>query len=130
MEFNIVSGNIHSTHRENITVKRFAEYLGKKVKHDRVRESGELAKFGIRCRYLPDPPDIFDEYEFGIDFEKEQDRAFLVTVENGKIARMLFGATDPGNPDMLRPLSDADLEALLEKRGDALDGFFAYVVES
>lgn len=110
-------------------MKRFSAYLGRTVNHERVKDRAGLAAFKVKCRYLPDPPDIFDEYEFGIDYEREQDRAFLVTVENGRIARMLFGATDPDNPDMLRPLSDEDLDALLEKRGRELTGFFEFVVE-
>ncbi len=108
-------------------MKRFSQYMGREVVHEKVKNQDKLREFGITCRYLPDPPEDFDEYEFGIDYLSSQDRAVAVTVENGRISRMLFGATVPDNPDMLKPLSDQELGELLEKRGDALISFFQYV---
>jgi len=110
-------------------MKRFAEYMGRKVIHENVKDQGKLREFGITCRYLPDPPEDFDEYEFGIDYRGSEDRAVAVTVENGRISRMLFGATVPDNPDMLKPLSDHELEELLEKRGERLMKFFQFVTQ-
>ncbi len=108
-------------------MKRFAAFMDKKVLHDNVKEEGRLKEFGITCRYLPDPPEDFDEYEFGIDYLGDQDRAVAVTIEKGEIKRMLFGATVPDNPDMLKPLSDEELAALLERRGADLVDFFRFI---
>ncbi len=108
-------------------MRRFSEYMNREVRHENVKNKEKLRDFGITCRYLPDPPEDFDEYEFGIDYEGSQDRAVAVTIEKGRISRMLFGATVPDNPDMLKPLSDEELGQLLEKRGDKLIEFFQYI---
>ncbi len=108
-------------------MKRFSVYMDRVVNHSRVRESEKLKGFHITCRYMPDPPEDFDEYEFGIDFRGEQDRAVAVTIEKGEIKRILLGATVPGNPDMLAPLSDTEIEELLETRGDDLVKFFEFI---
>lgn len=106
---------------------RFKVYLDKKVNHEHVKNSKQLEQFHIRCRFMPDPPDFFDEYEFGIDFIRDQDMGFAVTIEHGDVKRMLFGATDPENPDILKPLSDEELNSLLDKRGDDLIKFFDFI---
>ncbi len=111
-------------------MKRFAEFMDRKVLHDRVKQAEELGQMGITCRYLPDPPEDFDEYEFGIDYLGSQDRAVAVTIEKGEIKRMLFGATVPDNPDMLKPLSDEELGALLDRKGDDLVKFFKFITGS
>ena len=101
--------------------------MDRKVIHDNVKNAEKLKEYFITCRYLPDPPEDFDEYEFGVDYLGSQDRAVAVTVEQGRIKRMLFGATVPDNPDMLKPLSDEELDALLEKRGKSLTGLFDFI---
>ncbi len=101
--------------------------MDRPVNHSRVKDSAKLKDFHITCRYLPDPPEDFDEYEFGIDFKGDQDRAVAVTIEKGEIKRMLFGATVPDNPDMLTPLSDRELQELLEARGGDLVQFFDFI---
>ena len=103
--------------------------MDKKVNHENVKQADRLRDMGITCRYLPDPPEDFDEYEFGIDYMGSQDRAVAVTIEKGEIKRMLFGATVPDNPDMLKPLSDEELAGLLERKGDGLVRFFSYITE-
>jgi len=108
-------------------VKRFREFLGKKLDTDRARDEDSLSKWGIKVRYAPEEVDDFDEFEFGIDYDSEQDVAFLIAIEKGRIARVLFGWTVPDNPDMIKPMADADLGKLLEKKGQKLLEFFQFV---
>ncbi len=108
-------------------MKRFRQFLGKKLDISKATDSEKLSKWNIKNRYAPEEPDDFDEFEFGIDYLGEQDVAFLVAIEKGQIARLLFGWTVPDNPDMMKPMKDADLAGLLEKRGSALTEFFDYI---
>ncbi len=108
-------------------MKRFAQFMDREIVHANVKDKERLRQFGITCRYLPDPPEDFDEYEFGIDYMGHEDRAVAVTIEKGRIKRMLFGATVPDNPDLLKPLSDEELEKLLQKKGDDLSQFLRFI---
>jgi len=108
-------------------VKRFRQFLGKKLDIQRATNEPELSRWNIKVRYAPEVPEDFDEYEFGIDYKNEQDVGFLVAIERGKIARLLFGWTVPENPDMLRPMSDNELEGLLDAKGRDLIEFFHFV---
>jgi len=108
-------------------VKRFRQFLGKELDTEKATNELELSKWNINVRYAPEIPDDFDEYEFGIDYKNKQDVGFLVALEKGEIARLLFGWTVPDNPDMLKPMSDKELKDLLKARGEALLEFFNFV---
>jgi len=108
-------------------VKRFRKYLGKDLDISRATEERQIERFGMKVRYAPQEPEDFDEFEFGLDYKDEQDVAFLVAIEKGKIARLLFGWTVKENPDILKPMDDRDLEGLLDQCGDGLIEFFEFV---
>ncbi len=108
-------------------MKRFREFLGKKLDINRAKDEERLSKWGIKVRYAPEEVDDFDEFEFGIDYKGTQDVAFLIAIEKGRIARVLFGWSVPDNPDMMKPMADDDLGKLLEKRGQDLVEFFQYI---
>ena len=110
-------------------MERFKKYLGKKVNLENIKNEDQLMKFGVKCRYLPDPPEEFDEFEFGLDFKAEQDVAFLVAVEQAKIARLLFGSVDPDNPDIFRPLPEETLRDLAQEKSELLCNFFDFITE-
>ena len=110
-------------------MKRFREYIDKALDIDRIKDTGKLQEWGISIRYFPDPVEDFDEFEFGLDYEGKEDVAFVVTIEKGEIKRMLFGMPDKDNPEILRPMNDGQLSALLDKKGDALVSFFRYVTK-
>ena len=108
-------------------MKRFRRFLKKSLDLERVRDEKALSSMGITVRYAPDSPDDFDEFEFGLDYKRKEDVAFLVAIEKGQIARMLFGKTVKDNPDMLNPMTDEELSELLESRGEMLERFFEFV---
>ena len=110
-------------------MKRFQKYLDKEINLKNIKNEDNLKNFGVKCRYLPDPPEEFDEFEFGFDFKGSQDVAFVVTIELGKIKRLLFGQVDPDNPDLFRPLPEETLHELAEGKGDLLSAFFDYITE-
>jgi len=110
-------------------MKRFRKYIDKTVNMENVKQSEYLDTLGITCRYLPDPPEDFDEFEFATDFEGHRDLGIMVTIELGKIKKLLFGLIDPENPDIIRPLSESHIADLLEQRGNQLVRFFDYVTQ-
>lgn len=111
-------------------MKRFRQFLQKDLNIEAIKDEDKLSSWGIRVRYAPEPPDDFDEFEFGIDYKGEQDVAFLIAIEKGKIARMLFGKTVKDNPDMLLPMNDQELRSLLDNKGNELLEFFNFVTTS
>ena len=102
-------------------LKRF---LGKEFNLSLAKDTVFLSGLGLSLRYAPDEPDDFDEFEFGLDHKGKQDVAFLVAIEKGKIARMLFGKTVKDDPDMLKPMSDEELAQLMNDKQELLIKFF------
>ena len=108
-------------------MKRLRQYLDKPLNISRAMDSQSLSKWGISIRYAPDPPEDFDEFEFGLDYQGKEDVAFVITIEKGEIKRMMFGRPDKDNPEILRPMDDATIADLMEKKGAQILAFFDYV---
>lgn len=84
--------------------------------------------FRETCRYLPDPPEDYDEFEFVTDFGGgKQNLGFMVTIELMKIKKLLFGMISAEDPDAVRPLTEVEMEELLNARGDELVRFVEYI---
>jgi len=107
-------------------VERFRRYFEREVNVERAKDAARLADFGVRGRYVPDPPEDYDEFEFTTEF-KGRDVLIMVTVARGRIQRILFTLIDPGDPELTRPLDQAALREFLAARGDRLVEFFEYV---
>jgi hypothetical protein len=110
-------------------MERLKKYIGVAVNLDNIKDAERLKDFGFACRYLPDPPEDFDEFEFVTDFEASDDLGLMVTVEMAKIKKMYFALLSPDDPDLIRPMSDAQLKDLLDQRNDTLIRFFDYITE-
>ncbi len=110
-------------------MKRFRKYIDKTVNMENVKQAEYLETLGIVHRYLPDPPEEFDEFEFATDFQGNKDLGIMVTIELGKIKKLLFGLIDLENPDIIRPLSESQIADLLEQRGNQLTQFFDYITQ-
>ncbi|MEW6173310.1 MAG: hypothetical protein AB1510_09645 [Bacillota bacterium] len=107
-------------------MERLRKYVGKNLNIEKVKDSDTLMTFGIVCRYLPDPPEDFDEFEFTFDFNGET-VVLLVTVELGKIKRLYFSLADRDDPDVTRPLTEEQLQELLTSKGDQLVRFLDFI---
>ncbi|HIC91503.1 MAG TPA: hypothetical protein EYP21_05495 [Syntrophaceae bacterium] len=110
-------------------MERFRKYIDRTVNIENVKNSNRLDAFEVTCRYLPDPPEDFDEFEFATDFKGSRDLGIMVTVELGKVKKILFGLIDPKNPDIIRPLSESQIAELLAQRGNQLVRFFDYITQ-
>ena len=109
-------------------MKRFEQFSDRTVNLENIKNSGRLAEFGITCRYLPDPPEDYDEFEFGTDYKGKQDIGIMVTIELMQIKRLRFGLIDPDNPDIIRPIGDA-LDGFLDQKADTLLDFFNFITQ-
>ena len=110
-------------------MQRFKQYMGKSINLNNIKDANQLASFGITCRYLPDPPEDFDEFEFVSDYRGEKNLGLMVTVEMEKIKRIFFGMISPDNPDVVRPLTEDGLKELLDEKGADFLRFFEYITQ-
>lgn len=107
-------------------MERFRKYVGKTLNLNNVKDEGVLSACKITSRYIPDPPEDFDEFEFATDFAG-QTVVLLVTVEKGAVKRLLLSLADEDDPDVTRPLSEAQLQEFLNQKGGQLTVFFDHI---
>ena len=115
--------------REKSAMERLRKYVGLGVRLENIKDAEGLRDFGFSCRYLPDPPEDFDEFVFVTDFVGTNDLGLMVTVESMTIQRIFFGLISADDPDIVTALSEAQLENLLVQHGDTLIGFFDYITQ-
>jgi hypothetical protein len=108
-------------------MKRIRTYLEKSLNSKYVKDTARLASLGITCRYFPDPPEDFDEFEFVSSFKRKDDLGIMVTVERGIIRKIFFGLIDPEDPDIIKALSKQQLKELFKQSGERLIAFFNYI---
>ena len=108
-------------------MNRLRQYLDRPLNTNKAADREQISRWGIHIRYAPDPPEDFDEFEFGLDYEGRQDVAFVTTIEKGEIKRMLFGRPDKDNPEILRPMDDDTIADMMEKRGADILAFFDFI---
>ncbi len=105
------------------------DYVGKKIELNHVKDAKRLGDFGFTCRYLPDPPEDFDEFEFGTRIGDLDNLGLMVTVQSMKIVKMFFASIDPVNPDMVRGLSEEQLTYIFEHAQNKITGFLDFITE-
>ena len=71
-------------------MKRFRKYIGSPINLGNIKDAENLKAFGFTCRYMPDPPEDFDEIEFVTYFEGTNDLGLMVTVESNSINRVFL----------------------------------------
>lgn len=108
---------------------RFRKYMDREHNLKNVKDTKQLAAYGITCTYLPDPIEDFDELEFRTDFGGQNNIVIMVTLELGKIKRVMFSVADEGNPDIIRALTESQLESFLSNKGENLVEFFDYITQ-
>lgn len=110
-------------------MERLRKYIGSPISLENIKDEDKLKACGFVCRYLPDPPEDFDEFEFVTDFEGTNDLGLMVTVESSSIKRIFFGLISPDDPDVVSALTEDQLKSLLDRRNDALIQFFDYITQ-
>jgi len=105
---------------------RFKKYIEKDILLENARNADTVKTFGITPRYVPDTPDEFEEFEFVTDFDGRS-VSIGVSVQSGKIKRILVGLIDPADPDSFMALSKPQLEDFLNQKGEKLVQFFEYI---
>lgn len=108
-------------------MERFRKFMGSDINLENVKNAGQIEFYGVRCTYLSDPLEEFDEVEFRTGFGGEDNIVITVAVELGKIRRVIFSQADGENPDIIRSLTGAQLNAFLSEKGDKLAGFFEFI---
>ncbi|MCL6611637.1 MAG: hypothetical protein K6T66_08890 [Peptococcaceae bacterium] len=108
-------------------MERFRKYIGRALNTENIRNSAGLEAIGIRCAYLSDPMEDFDEAEFRTGFGGRENIVITVATEMGQIKRVMFSEADAGNPDVIRSLAGPALERFLTARGGDLVRFFEYI---
>lgn len=110
-------------------MKRFQQYLDRKVIIDKLKDETELAAIGVVVRYLPDPPEDFDEIELALDFEGKSDVGLMITLVEGRIKKLLIGKFHEEDEDILLPLAEESIAHLLNLRGEQLLELFENVTD-
>lgn len=100
------------------------KYVGLTVNLDNIKDANRLKELGFACRYLPDPPEDYDEFEFVADLGDIKNLGLMVTVENMQIKRIFFGIISPDNPDVVTGLSEPQVKRVFEQSAHDLFRFF------
>jgi len=108
-------------------MERFKKYMGRELNIENVKNEQQLNSFGVKCTFLPDPVEEFDEFEFRTSFSGHDNIVITVTIELGKIQRVMFGVADADNPDVVRSFTGEKLESFLAEKGNEMIGFFEFI---
>ena len=111
------------------SMEQLKPYVGKEIDLANIKNSERLKDFGFVCRYLPDPPEDFDEFEFVTEIGELRNLGLIVTVQSMRIAKVFFGLIDPDNPDMIKGLTEEQLASLFATAESNILGFFDYITQ-
>lgn len=103
---------------------KFKKFIGKVFKFDALKNSDFLNNLSIRCQYLPEQIEEFDEVIFLLD-----NIAICVAILEGKVKRIMLVKVDENNPDECSPLTKEELESFLRNNEDKLLKFFENTTE-
>ena len=104
-------------------MQRFKKYLERDFIFDNVAQSAPLTAAGLAVSALPQAPGNFEELEFAGDLNGER-LVMCVAVVKGKVKRLMFVMSKSDDPDDVRPLSEAEIKALANQKGELLAAFF------
>ncbi|MBW2173039.1 MAG: hypothetical protein JRF64_00045 [Deltaproteobacteria bacterium] len=126
--FRICAEAVSRGWREN-AMERVKKYIGSAVNLDHIKDAECLKDLGFTCRYLPDPPEDFDEFEFAADLGGLRNVGLMVTIELMVIKRIFFGLISPDNPDIVSGLTEVQVQDIFDQSGDTLFRFLDYITE-
>jgi len=110
-------------------MKSLRKYVGLQVNLKNIKNTHRLKDLGFVCRYLPDPPEEFDEFEFITDAGGIENLGLMVTVETMKIKRIFFGLISPDNPDLFTGLTESQLNNIFKQSGEEVLRFFDHITK-
>lgn len=110
-------------------MEQLKPYVGKEVNLENIKNAEALKDFGFVCRYLPDPPEDFDEFEFITEIGELNNLGLIITVQSMKIVKVFFGLIDPDNPDMIKGLTEEQLASIFATAEPKVLGFFDYITD-
>lgn len=109
-------------------MERLKRYLHQEISESRLMDEGEIALFGARHRFVPDELADFDEVELAIEFEDTRDLVLTLTLEKGRIERLLLGWGPAGEDDEdMRALDEESLRSALDARGSDIVDLLSYL---
>jgi hypothetical protein len=110
-------------------MEQLRKYLGRPIHLGHIKNAEALEKLGFSCRYLPDPPEDFDEFEFSAELGGIANLGLMVTVESMAIKRMFFGVFSPDNADVVTGLEGDQLNRIFKRSSKELFAFLDYITE-
>ncbi len=109
-------------------MQRFKKYIGKEFIFENVKNKERLQSSGLICKSMPDSLGDFEEIELCTDFDGRE-ITLCVAVLEGKLKRIMFVLVDKDDPDIVQPLTEAQLNDFLNRKGEQLVGFFEYITK-
>jgi hypothetical protein len=125
--YNFIGLETNHLSQKAVLMDALRKYVGLTVNLENIKDTDRLKELGFVCRYLPDPPEDFDEFEFVTAAGGIENLGLMVTVETMKIKRIFFGIISPDNPDVVTGLSEAEVKRIFEQSGNSLMLFFDYI---
>ena len=110
-------------------MEQLKKYMDTKINLENMKDADRLEDLGFTCRYLPDPPEDFDEFEFATEIGELKNVALMITVENMEIKKILFGLISEDDPDNVTGLSEEQMVRISDEAGEKLSQFFSYITE-
>jgi hypothetical protein len=110
-------------------MNRLKKYLNRSINLQNIKNEKALEGFGFSCRYLPDPPDVFDEFEFKADLGGIENLALMITIESMAIKRLFFGAISSDNPDLITGLDEMQLQEIFRQSEVQLFRFLDFITK-
>ena len=108
-------------------MEQLKKYMDTKINLENMKDADRLEDLGFTCRYLPDPPEDFDEFEFITEIGELKEVALMITVENMEIKKVLFGLVSADDPDDITGLSEEQMSIISAQAGEKLSKFFSYI---
>jgi hypothetical protein len=103
-------------------MERYRKYIGRELAAERLADGDAIERLGFRGRWVPEELMPFDEVELARSLDGENDLLLTLAVEEGKIARLMFGRAPAGDDDAdAVGLSPEELGAALEAHGGATE---------
>lgn len=112
-------------------MQRFRKFIGGTVLPERLEEEARDPNLGIELRYLPEELEEFDEIEIGLGHDSNRTIVLSMVVVEGQLQRLSLGyVPERGDEDDFYAFGEAELEKILESRGDQVSKLLERTVKA